>query len=78
MTVLPAAALKSKSWAVPEDQFGGLVAAVPSPLAIGNATLDSGEMVKAFVCEPHAIRGAAEITSSGGWRAYLSQAVHAR
>jgi allophanate hydrolase len=65
-------------WAVPEDQFGDLVAAVPPPLAIGNATLDSGEIVKAFVCEQYAIQGATEITATGGWRAYLSQTVHAR
>jgi len=65
-------------WAVPEDQFGGFVAAVPPPLAIGNAALQSGEIVKAFVCEPYAIQDSTEITATGGWRAYLSQTVHAR
>jgi allophanate hydrolase len=58
-------------WAVPEDRFGGFVADVPPPLGIGNATLDSGETVKCFICEPYAIRGATEITHFGGWRNYL-------
>jgi allophanate hydrolase len=58
-------------WAVPEDRFGGFVAAVPPPLGIGNAVLEDGQTVKCFVCEPYAIAGAAEITRFGGWRAYV-------
>ena len=57
-------------WAVPEDRFGGFVAAVPPPLAIGNVKLDTGEWVKGFVCEGHAVPGAEEITHFGGWRQY--------
>ncbi|MCC6538577.1 MAG: allophanate hydrolase [Bryobacterales bacterium] len=59
-------------WAVPEDAFGSFVAEVPPPLAIGNAQLDTGEWVKCFVCEPHAVAGSTEITGLGGWRAYLA------
>jgi allophanate hydrolase len=59
-------------WAVPEDRFGGFVAAVPAPLGIGNAVLEDGRSVKCFVCEPYAVNGAAEITRFGGWRSYLS------
>jgi allophanate hydrolase len=59
-------------WAVPEDQFGGFVAAVPPPLGIGNAVLDSGETVKSFICEQYAIGSAREITQFGGWRTYLA------
>ena len=62
-------------WAVPEHRFGSFVAAVPPPLGIGNAALDSGEMVKSFICEPWALAGAQEITRFGGWRAYLAQGV---
>ena len=58
-------------WAVPEDQFGSFVAAVPPPLGIGNAVLDDGATVKCFICEPYAIAGAREITAFGGWRKYL-------
>jgi allophanate hydrolase len=59
-------------WAVPEDQFGGFVAAVPPPLGIGSATLDNGEIVKCFICEGCAIASATEITQFGGWRNYLA------
>jgi allophanate hydrolase len=59
-------------WAVPQDQFGGFVAEVAPPLAIGNATLADGETVKCFLCEPYAIAGAPDITRFGGWRSYLA------
>ena len=48
------------------------MAAVPAPLGIGNATMDSGESVKCFICEPYGIAGATEITHFGGWRTYLA------
>ncbi|HYM78458.1 MAG TPA: allophanate hydrolase [Candidatus Dormibacteraeota bacterium] len=59
-------------WAMPEDRFGTFVAAIPPPLGIGTITLDSGESVKCFLCEPYALSGATEITHFGGWRAYLA------
>jgi len=57
-------------WAMPEDRFGDFVAAVPAPLGIGTVTIDDGDEVKCFVCEPHAMAGATEITHLGGWRSY--------
>ena len=57
-------------WAMPEDRFGDFVAAIPAPLGIGTVTIDDGDEVKCFVCEPHAMAGATEITHFGGWRAY--------
>jgi len=57
-------------WSVPEDRFGSFVAEIPSPLGIGTVVTDSGDSVKCFICEPHAINGAMDITSYGGWRAY--------
>jgi allophanate hydrolase len=59
-------------WTMPKDQFGSFVAEVPEPLGIGNLTLDSGESVKCFICEPYALAGATEITRFGGWRNYLA------
>jgi allophanate hydrolase len=59
-------------WAVPENEFGGFVAAIPAPLAMGNVTLDSGTMVKGFICEHAAVSGAKEITHFGGWLNYLA------
>jgi len=49
------------------------VAAIPSPLGIGQIELDNGEWVQAFVCESWAVHGAEEISQLGGWRAFLAQ-----
>ena len=59
-------------WAVPEDEFGSFVAGVPAPLGIGSATLEDGDTIKSFICEPSALRNATEITHFGGWRAFLA------
>ena len=59
-------------WAMPEDRFGGFVAAIPPPLGIGTVTLDNGDGVKCFLCEPDVLSGAKEITHFGGWRAYMT------
>jgi allophanate hydrolase len=59
-------------WNVPEDRFGGFVAAIPPPLGVGKVTLDSSESVTCFICEPYAVAGARAITQYGGWRAYLA------
>jgi allophanate hydrolase len=66
--------IEMEVWSVPEDRFGGFVAAVPPPLAIGNVRLDTGEWVKGFVCEPLALQGATEVTQFGGWKSYLARA----
>ena len=53
--------------------FGGFVADVPPPLAIGTVTLEDGSLVKGFVAEPRAIVNAEDITDLGGWRAYMAR-----
>jgi allophanate hydrolase len=53
--------------------FGSFVVDVPAPLAIGTVTLSDGTSVKGFVAEPRAIEGAEDITSLGGWRAFIAQ-----
>ncbi|HEX3594746.1 MAG TPA: amidase family protein, partial [Polyangiaceae bacterium] len=59
-------------WALDEAGFGAFVDEVPAPLAIGTVVLEDGTTVNGFVCEPHALDGAEEITSFGGWRAYVA------
>jgi allophanate hydrolase len=59
-------------WRLSAGAFGEFTAEVPAPLAIGNLVLADGAKVKGFVCEPVALAGATEITSHGGWRAYLA------
>jgi len=64
--------IESEVWSIPEDQFGGFVFAVPPPMVIGTVTLETGEPVKSFLCEPYAVSKGLEITGFGGWRAYLA------
>jgi allophanate hydrolase len=59
-------------WQLGANAFGTLVASVPPPLVIGNVKLASGEWIKGFLCEEVALENACEITSMGGWRAYLA------
>lgn len=58
-------------WSVPAEHFGSFVAAIPAPLGIGKVDLEDGQQVSGFLCEAHAIEGARDITSLGGWRQYL-------
>ena len=60
-------------WSLRPAAFGRFVDAVPAPMSIGTVTLDDGSTVTGFSCEPFALSGALEITSFGGWRAYVSQ-----
>ncbi len=57
-------------WNVPLHRFGHFVAGIPAPLGIGKVTLEDGSNVSGFLCEAHAVNGAAEITDQGGWRRY--------
>jgi allophanate hydrolase len=59
-------------WAVPSESVGSFIAGVASPLAIGTIELEDGSQVHGFICEAHAVAGAEDISSRGGWRAYLS------
>lgn len=62
-------------WEVPLRAFGKFVADVPAPLGIGTLEVADGHSVKGFICEPSAVSGdsgALDITSFGGWLAYLA------
>jgi allophanate hydrolase len=59
-------------WSMPASAFGSFVAEIPPPLGIGTLTLEDGAQVKGFICEPHALSSATDITDHGGWRAYLA------
>lgn len=58
-------------WDVPATVFGSFVAEIPAPLGIGTLTLQDGREVKGFICEPRGLIGARDITTFGGWRAYI-------
>lgn len=59
-------------WDVPSAHFGAFVAEIPAPLGIGTLALADGREVKGFICEAHGLQGARDITSFGGWRAFLA------
>jgi len=58
-------------WQLTKEAFGSFVDGIPPPMGIGNLELTDGSIVKGFICEPYALRGAKEITALGGWRNYL-------
>ncbi|HRI96001.1 MAG TPA: hypothetical protein PLZ93_10330, partial [Nocardioides sp.] len=66
-------AIEVEVYRVPRSEVGELLAAVPPPLAIGRVSLIHGELVHGFVCEPMGIEGALDISTWGGWRAFLAQ-----
>ncbi|WP_372732900.1 allophanate hydrolase [Novosphingobium sp.] len=67
------AAIALEIYELSVEAFGSFVVEVPPPLAIGTVTLADGTSVKGFVAEPRALTGAKDITSLGGWRAYIAQ-----
>ncbi len=67
------AAIAVEIWALPAAAFGRFVAAVPPPLSIGTLELDDGSTVKGFLVEAEAVAGARDISSFGGWRAFMAQ-----
>ncbi|MBS4048250.1 MAG: allophanate hydrolase [Alphaproteobacteria bacterium] len=70
-TVQGGRSILGELWQIPTAGFGAFVAAIPAPLGIGDVTLDDGRVVKGFLCEAVAAADAPDITSLGGWRAWL-------
>lgn len=68
----PGYAIEVEVWQVPVERFGGFVDAIPAPLAIGTVELEDGERVRGFLCEQYATATARDISTLGGWRAYLA------
>ncbi len=59
-------------WDMPLAAVGSFLALVPPPLGLGSIELADGRTVHGFLCEPHALAGARDISAFGGWRAYLA------
>ena len=64
------AAIELEIWRMPSKEFGPFVSKIPAPLCIGTIELADGERVHGFLCEDHAIHGARDISSFGGWRGF--------
>jgi allophanate hydrolase len=69
------ASIELEVWALPTEQVGSFIAAIPAPLGMGKIELHSGALVTGFLCEGYASEGAADITGYGGWRDYVKAAV---
>jgi allophanate hydrolase len=66
-------AIELEVWALSAAAFGQFVATIPPPLSIGTITLSDGRGVKGFLVEAAAVDGARDISTFGGWRAYVKQ-----
>jgi allophanate hydrolase len=64
-------AIELEVWSLPTAEVGHFLRNIPAPLGLGTVTLADGSGVPGFLCESHAIADAEDITSLGGWRAYL-------
>jgi len=71
-------AIEVEVWDMDEAAFGSFVALIPAPLGIGTLALADGTAVKGFICEAHAVGGATDITSWGGWRAWRERSLVAQ
>jgi allophanate hydrolase len=60
-------------WALPAAKLGAFMAGVAAPLSIGTLTLADGRGVKGFLVEAEAIADAQDISSFGGWRAFVAR-----
>jgi allophanate hydrolase len=67
-------AIALEIWSLSASAFGRFVAAIPPPLSIGTVRLADGRTVKGFLVESAALNGARDISSFGGWRAYMAEA----
>ncbi|MET7785756.1 allophanate hydrolase [Streptomyces sp900116325] len=67
------AAIEVEVWELPPEGLGRLTAELPSPMTLGRVELSDGTTAPGFLCEPHALRSATDITVHGGWRAYLDR-----
>jgi allophanate hydrolase len=65
-------AITVEVWALTEEAFGQFVACIPSPLSIGNVRLAGDRFAKGFLVEARAVEGVCDISSFGGWRAYMA------
>lgn len=59
-------------WDVPVDGLASLLMNEPPGLAIGKVVLRDGSIVLGVLGEPFLCEGQREISSYGGWRAYIA------
>jgi len=65
------AALTGERWTISPAGLGLFLAGLAEPMALGEIELDDGSTAVGFQCDAAAATEAKDITSFGGWRAYL-------
>ncbi|GAA3218400.1 allophanate hydrolase [Actinocorallia longicatena] len=65
-------AVQVEVWELSAEGLGTFLTGIPRPLGLGRIELADGSAVTGFVCAPEGLTEATEITSHGGWRAYLA------
>lgn len=60
-------------WDLSPAAFARIVCAVPSPLAIGQIELSTGEWIAGFACTPEAREVARELEGVTDWVEYLER-----
>ena len=66
------AAVAVEVWSVPAEGLASILLAEPAGLSIGKVKLSDGREVLGVLGEPALCEGQREITSYGGWRAFIS------
>lgn len=59
-------------WELPSTELGSFLDGIGAPLGLGKVQLVDGSVENAFICEHGLLGDAVDITSFGGWRAYLA------
>ncbi|MEV5962647.1 allophanate hydrolase [Kribbella sp. NPDC051952] len=69
----PGPGIEVEVWSLPTGELGSFLSTIAPPLAIGPVELSDGRRILGFVCTAEAADPARDITSYGGWRAYLNR-----
>ena len=66
------ASIEVEVWRLPAAEVGAFMLQIAPPLGLGRVELADGTQSVGFIAEPRAVRGATDITTHGGWRAFLA------
>lgn len=64
------ASVEVELWSLSYEALGKFLSGIPSPLGLGQISMENGSQVTGFICEPYIIPHSSDITSYKGWRYY--------
>lgn len=67
-------AIKGEEWLFPKESVGTFLSSIHQPLGLGEISLSDGRKVHGFLCEEAMCEYTRDISTFGGWRAFLSDA----